>query len=269
MATSIRTPVASLASLPSLELLPSQLPRHIAIIMDGNGRWAKQRGLPRIFGHREGVQSVRTIVEESCRIGLEQLTLYCFSSENWKRPLRETQYLMRLLRHFLVSERKELIEHDIKIKMIGSRSGMPDDVLSEYDKTEAMTSSNTGLTLCLAVNYGGRAEIAEAARKVARDVEDGLINPDGIDESTFGRYLSTADMPDPDLLIRTAGEYRLSNYMLWQLSYAEFWVTPVHWPDFRVTEFHAALRDFARRHRRFGGLPRESVTAVPNPTPAS
>jgi len=232
-----------------------RLPRHVAIIMDGNGRWAVSKGKPRILGHRAGIRSVRAVVEESCRLGLDQLTLYCLSSENWKRPAREIRFLMRLLKHFLVVERSELMEQNVRLAMIGRREGLPPDVLAELDRTKALTARNTGLTLCLAVNYGGRAEIAEAARRLAADVEAGRVASEAIDEGRFAAYLSTAGMPDPDLLIRTAGEYRLSNYLLWQISYAELWVTEVLWPDFREENLRAAVSDYARRQRKFGGLP--------------
>ena len=248
-----------LARIAALGLKPEQLPRHVAIIMDGNGRWAEARGLPRIMGHRRGIQSVRAVVEEGCRLGLDQLTLYCLSIENWKRPPRELQFLMRLLRHFLEVERAELMEQHVRLTMIGRREGLPDDVLRAYDRTARETSGNTGMTLCLAVNYGGRTEIADAARRLAEDVRAGAITPERVDEATFGSYLATAGMPDPDLLIRTAGEMRVSNFLLWQISYAEIWVTGVLWPDFRGEDLLAACRAFAGRERKFGGLPRQGL----------
>ena len=213
--------------------------------MDGNGRWAQIRGLHRIvFGHRRGIQSVRAVVEEGCRLGLEQLTLYCLSVENWKRPPRELSFLLRLLRHFLVVERAELMEQNVRLTMIGRREGLPDEVLREFDKTVVQTAENTGMVLCLAVNYGGRTEIADGARRLAEDVRAGRISPDEVDEFRFAGYLSTAGMPDPDLLIRTAGELRISNFLLWQISYSELWVTDVLWPDFRADDLLAcrALR---------------------------
>nr|WP_235905671.1 isoprenyl transferase [Tautonia marina] len=246
-------------------LPPEQRPRHVAIIMDGNGRWAEAQGLPRIFGHRSGIRSVRSVVEEGCRIGLEQMTLYCFSSENWKRPNRELRFLFRLLRHFLIVERSELMEQNVRLTMIGRREGLPEDVLDEFDRTAAMTAPNTGMTLCLAVNYGARAEIAEAARRIAQDAMAGRLDPDRIDEATFSGYLTTAGMPDPDLLIRTAGELRLSNYLLWQISYAELYITEVLWPDFRAEHLQRAVLDYARRQRKFGGLPGRAP--APEPTP--
>ena len=248
--------VAGRARLASVGLLCEQIPRHVAVIMDGNGRWAEARGLPRIIGHRRGIQSVRSVVEEGCRIGLEQLTLYCLSVENWKRPPRELKFLMRLLKHFLVSERHELMTQRVRVTMIGRREGLPPEVLEEFDRTAEMTAENGGMTLCLAVNYGGRAEIADAAKQIAADVRAGRLDPEQVDESTFETYLNTHGMPDPDLLIRTAGELRLSNYLLWQISYAEIWVTDVLWPDFRGEDLLSACRAYAVRERKFGGLPR-------------
>ena len=244
-----------LARISALGLTPEQLPRHVAIIMDGNGRWAQNRGRPRIVGHRRGIQSVRAVVEEGCRLGLDQLTLYCLSIENWKRPPRELTFLLRLLRHFLVVERAELMEQNVRLTMIGRREGLPADVLEEFDRTAEETADNTGMTLCLAINYGGRTEIADAARRLAEDVRAGTLDPDQVDEALFASYLTTAGMPDPDLLIRTAGEMRVSNFLLWQISYAELWVTDVLWPDFRGDDLLAACHAFASRERKFGGLP--------------
>ena len=247
-------PREGLERISELGLTPEQLPRHVAIIMDGNGRWAQARGRPRVLGHRRGIQSVRAVVEEGCRLGLDQLTLYCFSVENWKRPPREYAFLMRLLRHFLVAERAELMEQNVRLVMIGRREGLPPEVLDQLDRTAAETAGNTGMVLCLAINYGGRSEIADAARRLARDVRDGRLDPENVDEDAFAAYLSTAGMPDPDLLIRTAGELRLSNFLLWQVSYAEIYVTDVLWPDFRARDLHAALLAYAGRRRKFGGL---------------
>ncbi|WP_435007636.1 isoprenyl transferase [Tundrisphaera lichenicola] len=243
-----------LARLSPLGLRPEQLPRHVAIIMDGNGRWAQNRGQPRIFGHRQGIRSVRSVVEEGCRIGLDQLTLYCLSVENWKRPPRELKFLLRLLRHFLVVELEELMEQKVRLTMIGRREGLPPDVLRELDRSVEATAENPGMTLCLAINYGGRTEIAEAARKIARDARSGLLDPDSVDEATFAGYLSTSGMPDPDLLIRTAGEMRVSNYLLWQISYAELWVTQLLWPDFRGDHLLEACVAYSKRRRKFGAL---------------
>jgi undecaprenyl diphosphate synthase len=244
-----------LARIESAGLKPEQLPRHIAIIMDGNGRWAQRRGLPRIVGHRRGIQSVRAVVEEGCRLGLDQLTLYCFSVENWKRPPRELTFLMRLLRHFLVVERAELMDQNVRLAMIGLREGLPPDVLREFERTAQATADNDGMTLCLAVNYGGRSEIGDAARRLSEDIRAGRVEPAQVDESMFASYLFTSGMSDPDLLIRTAGEMRISNFLLWQISYSELWVTPTLWPDFRGSDLIDACRAFAARERKFGGLP--------------
>ena len=254
-----------LARISALGLKAEQLPGHVAIIMDGNGRWAQNRGLPRIVGHRRGIQSVRAVVEEGCRIGLDQLTLYCLSVENWKRPPRELKFLMRLLRRFLVVERAELMEQNVRVTMIGRRDGLPAEVLDEFDRTAEMTAGNTGMVLCLAVNYGGRTEIADAARRIAEDVRAGTLAPEQVDEARFASYLDTAGMPDPDLLVRTAGEMRVSNYLLWQISYAELWVTDVLWPDFRGDDLLAACVSYASRQRKFGGLPAGRCPPVEEP----
>jgi undecaprenyl diphosphate synthase len=235
-------------------LRPEQLPRHVAVIMDGNGRWAERRGLLRVIGHRRGIQSVRSVVEEGCRLGLEQLTLYCLSVENWKRPPRELTFLMRLLRHFLVVERRELVDQNVQLRMIGRREGVPANVLDEFERTAELTASNDGMILCLAVNYGGRSEIADAARRIAEDVRAGRLDPEQVGEETVASYLYTSGMSDPDLLIRTAGEMRISNFLLWQVSYSEMWVTPTLWPDFRADDLLQACLAFAARERRFGGL---------------
>jgi undecaprenyl diphosphate synthase len=248
-------PQEGLERIAALGLRPEQVPAHVAIIMDGNGRWAEARGMPRILGHRRGIRSVRAVVEEACRLGLDQLTLYCLSVENWKRPARELKFLMRLLRHFLVVERAELTEQNIQLTMIGRREGLPADVLRELDRTTELTAGHTGMTLCLAINYGGRTELADAARRLAEDARAGRLDPDRVDEATLEAYLYTAGMPDPDLMIRTAGEMRVSNFLLWQISYAELYVTDVLWPDFRASELHEAILAYAQRQRKFGGLP--------------
>jgi undecaprenyl diphosphate synthase len=235
-------------------LEPARLPRHVAIIMDGNGRWARERGLPRIEGHRRGVQSVRTVVEEGCRLGLEQLTLYCLSVENWKRPEAELKFLMRLLRQYLLQERAEIMEQNIRFTTIGRRAGLPTNVLADLDENVRISRANTGMNLCLAVNYGGRTELTDAVRSLAEQVQQGALDPGAIDEETLNSALYTAGMPDPDLLIRTAGEMRISNFLLWQISYAELWVTDKYWPEFDRNTFQDALRDYARRERRFGAV---------------
>jgi undecaprenyl diphosphate synthase len=229
-------------------------PRHIAIIMDGNGRWAQRQGLPRMEGHRRGVASVRRSTEECARLGIGQLTLYCLSSENWKRPQHELDFLMHLLEQYLVEERKTLIEENIRLSVIGRRDGIPADVQREMDKTIDISSSHTGLRLCLAINYGGRGELTDAVRKIAYGAKEGTLDPATISEATIGENLYTAGMSDPDLLIRTAGEMRISNFLLWQISYAELWVTDHCWPEFRESDLHLAIRSFAARDRRFGGL---------------
>jgi len=223
---------------------------HIAIIMDGNGRWANRQGLPRHMGHRAGGDRVREIVEECVRQKIEQLTLYCFSSENWKRPESELTLLMNLFREFLTKERDNLLKYDIRFSVIGRRVGIAEDILDEMDQSMALTKNNKGLHLCLAVNYGSRGEIVDVVKKI---VEKKIPN-DQIDEQCISDHLYTAGMSDPDLLIRTAGEQRLSNFLLWQLSYAEIWVTEKCWPDFDVALFNQALQDFDRRKRKFGGL---------------
>ncbi|MEJ5340032.1 MAG: isoprenyl transferase [Thermogutta sp.] len=238
----------------NFEVPPEKRPRHIAAIMDGNGRWAQRRGLPRIEGHRHGVAAVRRTVEECVRLGIEYLTLYCLSSENWKRPKSELDFLLRLLEQYIVEERQTFLENNVRVVVIGKREGIPSHVQREIDKTVEMTADQTGLCLCLAVNYGGRAEILDAVRAIAAKVAEGQLSPNDIDEATFSAHLYTAGMPDPDLLIRTAGELRVSNFLLWQISYAELWVTDVCWPDFDENLLRQAIRDYARRVRRFGGL---------------
>lgn len=234
--------------------LPPLLPRHVAIIMDGNGRWAQRRGLPRIEGHRRGVKSVREIVETCADIGIEQLTLYCLSSENWKRPESELSRLMSLLEQYLIEDRSTIMRQGLRFAAIGRRDGLTPGVLKELDRTLELSRNNTGMRLCLALNYGARSEIADAAQAIAHKVANGELNPAEVNEDVFAQHLYTAGMPDPDLLIRTAGEMRLSNYLLWQISYAELWVTEKCWPEFRKPDLMQALRAFASRDRRFGGL---------------
>lgn len=235
-------------------LVREKLPRHIAVIMDGNGRWAQGQGLPRVEGHRRGVKSVRTIVEECARLGIGQLTLYCLSSENWKRPRRELDFLMSLLEQYVIEERSEIMRQDLVFSMIGRREGLSSGVLNEVEKTLECSRENGGMRLCLAVNYGSRSEIVDAVQSLARDVAAGRLSPDAIDEAQISARLYTAGMPDPDLLIRTAGEMRVSNFLLWQISYAELWITQKCWPEFRPPDLLEALRDYASRDRRFGGL---------------
>jgi undecaprenyl diphosphate synthase len=240
------------ASAPDVD--PTALPRHVAIIMDGNGRWANARGLPRIAGHKAGAETVDRITSECARLGLDALTLYSFSSENWKRPADEVDALMTLCHAHLVEQRDRMIENGIRFRRIGRREGLPASVLDAADACEDATAGGTGLTLCLALNYGARAEIVDAARRLAIDVRDGRLDPSDIDEARLAAALDTHGLPDPDLLIRTAGEMRLSNFLLWQISYAELVVTDVAWPDFGVGELHLAFAEFAGRSRRFGGI---------------
>lgn len=230
------------------------IPSHVAIIMDGNGRWAQKRGLPRIEGHRRGVTSVRCIVEEASRLGLKQLTLYCFSSENWKRPPRELTLLMHLLKQYLIEERREIQRQGLRFKVIGKLEELDPIIQTEMQKTIDVSANNDGMTLCLAVNYGARQEITDAIRRMTSAVQSGTLRAEDISEETVASHLMTAGMPDPDLVIRTASEFRISNFLLWQISYSELWVTDKHWPEFREEEFRQAMRDFARRDRRFGGL---------------
>jgi undecaprenyl diphosphate synthase len=239
---------------PLTDVPAERRPRHVAIIMDGNGRWAERRHLPRIEGHRRGVASVRSTVEEAARLHLAQLTLYCLSSENWKRPQREVDFLMHLLEQYMIEERATIMKQNIAVRVIGRREGIPPPTLAEMDKTIEMSRTNTGTQLCLAINYGGRSEIVDAVRRIAEEVRAGQLDPSAIDDRTIAARLYSAGMPDPDLLIRTAGEMRVSNFLLWQISYSELWVTDRCWPEFEVADFHQAIRDFASRDRRFGGL---------------
>ena len=238
----------------ALDIPPDRRPRHIAVIMDGNGRWAQKRNQPRIAGHRAGAKAVRDIIIECARLEIDALTLYSFSMENWKRPADEVGALMDLYLQYLVKERRELVEHNIRFVQLGRREGLPQSVLDEVDQTAAATRHCTGLTLCVALNYSSRTEITDALRAIVHDVMAGRIDPADIDEQMVSQNLYTAGLPDPDLLIRTAGELRISNYLLWQISYAEMYVTDVYWPDFRVENLHHAIREYARRKRRFGGL---------------
>ncbi len=235
-------------------LTRAHLPRHVAIIMDGNGRWAQARKLPRIEGHRRGVNSVRTVVTECCRLGLEQLTLFCFSSENWKRPRIELNLLMSLLETYVIRERPEIMRQDIQFSIIGRREGLGEKVLSEVQRTIDQSVDNQGMRLCLALNYGSRTELVDACRSISAKVVSGELVAGDITEQTISDHLYTSGMADPDLVIRTAGEMRISNFLLWQISYAELWVTDKCWPDFDTQQLFAAIQDFALRDRRFGGL---------------
>jgi undecaprenyl diphosphate synthase len=234
--------------------LGGPFPENLAVIMDGNGRWAQERGMRRIHGHREGINSVREITTECARMGMTSLTLYAFSVENWKRPRVEIRYLMRLLRRFLIEERPTLMDNGVRLRGLGRIDDLPRDALAALRETEELTAGNDGMLLRLALSYGSRSEIADGLKRLARDARSGALAPDDIDEETMRSYLYDPETPDPDLMIRTAGERRISNFLLWQLSYAEIYVADVCWPDFRAPELRAALRDYAQRVRKFGGL---------------
>ncbi|HSB61315.1 MAG TPA: isoprenyl transferase [Vicinamibacteria bacterium] len=232
----------------------SRLPRHVAIIMDGNGRWAKLRRKRRVEGHRAGIAAVRDTVEASARLGLQVLTLYAFSVENWKRPKSEVSTLMGLLKHYLRSELGTLLRNNIRFRVIGRPEDLPRDVQGELQRGTDRTAANTGLLFNIALNYGGRAEITDAVRRLLMDILANGRDPQRIDEQALSSYLYTAGQPDPDLLIRTSGELRISNFLLWQIAYSEIWVTDVLWPDFRREHLFEAIREFQRRDRRFGGV---------------
>ncbi len=232
----------------------NKLPNHIAIIMDGNGRWARRRGFMRVRGHEEGVNSVREITTECAKKDIGQLTLYAFSNENWKRSKTEVNFLMRMLKKFLIAERKTINDNDIILKTIGRIEALPDNVKKELSISMEESKNNKGMILCLALNYGGRTEIIDATIKLAADVKKGVRKLKDIDDDVFKEYMYTADMTDPDLLIRTGGEKRISNFLLWEVSYAELWFTSVYWPEFKKKHLEEALSDYAKRERRFGGL---------------
>ena len=235
-----------------LGLDSARVPRHVAIIMDGNGRWAEAQGLPRIWGHREGAVRVREVVERAGELGVTHLTLYAFSSENWKRPQDEVSQLMLLCVAYLDGEAQRLAEEGIRLRVIGRREGLPEEVRAAIEKVEGITAGGTRANLTLALNYGGRDEIVDACRAIAARAAAGEIYPPDIDQAMVARHLYTADLPDPDLLIRTAGERRLSNYLLWQVSYAELFISDSSWPEFGADRFDEAVRDYAGRVRRFG-----------------
>ena len=236
----------------------SRLPKHVAVIMDGNGRWAAERHLPRVEGHRAGIESVRETVETSARLGLSVLTLYAFSVENWKRPVPEVTALMGLLRHYLRAELNTLLRNNIQFKVIGQMDRLGREVREELDAAMARTAPNTGMVFNIALSYGGRAEIVDAARQaIARG-----LTPEQLDEDTFASFLYTAGQPDPDLLIRTSGEMRVSNFLLWQIAYAEIWVTDTFWPDFRARHLLEAVADYQKRDRRYGAVSSDTVEAL-------
>ena len=228
------------------------LPRHLAIIMDGNGRWAKARMLRRIVGHQKGVETVRMIVEECSRLEIPYLTLFAFSAENWLRPKTEVSALMTMLKKYIMAETTKMMRNNIRFNVIGNRSELPPDVDAALLSTLAQTAGNTGMTLTLALSYGARQEILAAASRLVAEAIDGALRPGDITEEMLSRHLFTANLPDPDFLIRTSGEMRISNFLLWQLAYTELYFTEVNWPDFNKEELHRALRDFQSRERRFG-----------------
>lgn len=237
-----------------LDIPLKQRPKHIAIIMDGNGRWAQLQDRPRIEGHMRGVESVRKVMESCREFGIEILTLYCLSSENWKRPAQELDFLMALLREYLIAERDSLVENNLQLKIIGHRERLPSEVQLEMDRTLEACSGNDGMTLCLAINYGARSEIVEAIQTIVNEVQNGQLECQDITEQLVGDRLFTSGLRDPDLLIRTSGEMRISNFLLWQISYAEIWVTETYWPEFDRSHLADAIRAYAGRSRRFGGL---------------
>jgi undecaprenyl diphosphate synthase len=232
----------------------ASLPQHVAVIMDGNGRWAKTRGLPRIEGHRQGAESARIIIRIAGELGIKYLTLYAFSAENWNRPKDEVDALMKYLIHYLKTETPELNKNNVRLEVIGQIYRLPENVQEHLKKSIATLSRNNGLTLVMALSYGSRIEIVDAVRGIAEKVKRGRLDPADITEEVFAQHLYTRNIPDPDLLVRTSGEMRVSNFLLWQISYAELVITPTLWPDFRKPQFFAALEEYARRHRRFGGV---------------
>lgn len=236
------------------DLDKNRLPQHVAVIMDGNGRWAKNRGLPRIMGHQRGVDALKDLLRCCRDWGIPALTAYAFSTENWGRPLEEVEFLMTLFERVLRRELEEMMQENVKIRFIGNLSALPESLRREIVKSQAETSKNSGIQFTVATNYGGREEIVQACQAIARQVQQGLISPEAIDESLFEQYLYTAGIPNPDLLIRSSGEMRISNFLLWQMAYAEIYVTDTLWPDFDRVQFHRALKDYQGRHRRFGKL---------------
>lgn len=235
-------------------MIDKNIPQHIAIIMDGNGRWAQEKGLPRTAGHREGVNRVKEIVKAARESGVKVLTFFAFSAENWKRPKKEIDLLMRYLDNFLKSESRQLQKNNIRLKVIGRDEPLPKEIQVKIREAENKTSNNTGLTLVLALNYGSRQEIVDAVKKISGSVIRGDLKIEDLDEDRFKDYLYTAELPDPDLLIRTSGEMRLSNFLLWQASYAEFYFPKKYWPDFRAQDLKLAIREYKKRRRRFGGI---------------
>ncbi|MCX7918299.1 MAG: isoprenyl transferase [bacterium] len=240
------------------EIDKTRLPKHIAIIMDGNGRWATQRHLPRIEGHRAGIKSVREVVEAGCELGIGVITLYTFSIENWKRPTTEIRFLMRLMEQFLYDEIEEMNQNGVRLLITGRTERVPDFVLKAMEIAQNKTQHNSKLILNLAFNYSGRAEIIDAIKKLVIDIQNQKIHPAEVNEQVFGKYLYAPELPDPDLCIRTSGELRISNFLLWEMAYTELWYTEVLWPDFRREHLYQAILDFQRRERRFGQVSQSS-----------
>lgn len=238
----------------TLPIQPDNIPEHIAIIMDGNGRWAKHKGLPRIAGHHTGMKTVKRITIAANDLGVKFLTLYAFSTENWKRPKDEVEFLMKLPQQFLELEIEELMENNVQVRMMGDKDQLPPHTRKAVEDAMSRTANNTGLVLNFALNYGGRLELIKAVQAVAEQVQNGQLQVDRINEDLFSTYMQSKEMPDPDLLIRTSGEIRLSNFMLWQLAYSEFYFTDVYWPEFSEAHFMAAIQEYQRRARRFGGV---------------
>ncbi len=239
-----------------------RLPRHVAVIMDGNGRWAKKKGNPRIYGHRNAITAVRETVEAAGELGIEYLTLYAFSTENWNRPRTEIDALMSLLVATINNETKTLLDNNVRLRTIGDVESLPEQVASHISEAIEKTQNNTGLNLIVALSYSSRWEIIEAVKKIARDVKKGIIDNEQITNNVFESYLNTAEIPDPELLIRTSGEYRVSNYLLWQIAYTELYFTPTLWPDFRREHFYKAIADYQCRERRFGKISEQITTDV-------
>jgi len=239
---------------PGQDLAPESLPKHVAVIMDGNGRWARSRGLPRPAGHHAGMGAMREVIRCSDDLGIQTLTLYAFSTENWKRPRQEVQYLWHLVGEFFRSDMEELVERNVQVRFIGDTSQLPLQTQNFVREAQRLTIANTGMVLQFALNYGSRAEIVHAVREIAQRVSAGHLDPSAIDERTLSQALETGGLPDPDLLIRTAGDVRISNFLLWQIAYAELYFTDLVWPDFTRAEYLRALQEYARRERRFGGL---------------
>ncbi|MEN8075502.1 isoprenyl transferase [Clostridioides difficile] len=236
------------------ELDYNNIPQHVAIIMDGNGRWAKQRNMPRTMGHKAGVETIRRIVKEADRLGIKYITLYAFSTENWKRPKDEVNALMKLLVQYLKSEVTELHKNEVVLRVLGDITALQEDCKKEIEESIELTKNNTGLVLNVAFNYGGRDEIIRAVKNIASDVESGKVNKENINQDLFSEYLYTKDSPDPDLIIRPSGEQRISNFLLWQCAYSEFWYSNVNWPDFSENDLQQAIYDYQNRNRRYGGV---------------